>query len=147
MSSSIISGMIDNQVIASRGQARELMVDASDSDSDDGATPQSSDDSEDKTDLDSANIAIPTVEDVSALVLKLRDHGKLKEMLEKLQSNGLLKELGYKKEETPNLEEKASEATGLRKEGQNTCRNCGKDFTRPCELKYVKSVPTNEASG
>lgn len=118
---------------ASEHVSYEHMPDTSDSDDEGVATPVSP--GEEKVSAESPDIAIPPAEDVSSLVMKLRDPNKIKEVLEALQTSGLLKSLGYKKEQTPTDNEKEVEVTKPRQDSQNVCPHCKKGFPRRCELK------------
>lgn len=118
---------------ASEGVSYEHLPDTSGSDDEGAATPISPD--EEKVSADSPDIAIPPTEDVSSLVMKLRDPKKIKEVLEALQTSGLLESLGYKKEQTPTDNEKEVEVTKPRQDSQNVCPHCKKGFPRRCELK------------
>ncbi|KAI0134424.1 hypothetical protein BJ170DRAFT_591402 [Xylariales sp. AK1849] len=88
---------------------------------DDGKTP------------DTLEITGSTAADVSSLV---KDPEKIRQILEALQSNGLLKELGYKKEASPTSENKETESVhSQHHENHNSCPTCHKKFGRRCELK------------
>lgn len=88
-----------------------------------------------------ASVTVPTAEDVSSLVSDLKDPEKLKQVLEALQSQGLLEGLGYKKEESCLTEEKEPELKKQRTDNSNHCPNptCRKTFLRRCELKYAEN--------
>ncbi|KAK6064568.1 hypothetical protein SCUP515_11693 [Seiridium cupressi] len=126
-----------DRALTSQNNARRLPHDDSDSDTDDEVTAEPVDENMRKTASRSPDVPIPAT-DVSSLVLGLRDQEQLKQVLEALQSNGLLGKLGYKKEEASTSEETVSEATAQRQDGQNNCPTCNKGFSRRCELKYVK---------
>ncbi|KAK9782522.1 hypothetical protein AB5N19_09100 [Seiridium cardinale] len=123
-----------DRALISQNNACELAQDDSDSDTDDEVTAESVDENMGKTASRSPDVPIPAT-DVSSLVLGLRDQEQLKQVLEALQSNGLLGKLGYKKEEASTSEETVSEATAQRQDGQNNCPTCNKGFSRRCELK------------
>lgn len=106
----------------------------SDLDSQDIATPSLEIDST-GTGSDSTDDVMPTTEDISSLILKLRDPEKIKQVLEALRTNGLLEGSGYKKETTPKIDEKPVETDSLRRESANSCAVCEKGFLRRCELK------------
>jgi hypothetical protein len=81
------------------------------------------------------SVSSPT--DVSSL---LEDPEKLKQILEALQTKGVLRKHGYKKEDSPTPEIKVAESgASPRPEPQHACPSCPKSFGRRCELKYVGS--------
>lgn len=127
---------ISDAIVATAAQhlPRSLSADASDGDSEGVATPCSNKDGMGISPDSSENITT-TADDVSSLILRLRDPEKIRQVLEALQTNGLLEGSGYKKETTPMPDQTAPEAPNSRLEGQNSCSKCHKFFTRPCELK------------
>ncbi|KAH8194605.1 hypothetical protein TruAng_011224 [Truncatella angustata] len=119
-------------------QYRKIGVpDPSESGSDSAASPFSIDGSEKSATSESPDVSIPTAADLSSLVLDLEDPEKLKQILEALQSKGVLKEFGYKKEEIPSTEEKEPESNVQHQDSQIHCplQSCPKSFSRRCELK------------
>lgn len=78
----------------------------------------------------------PSAAEVSSLILKLGDTEKIREILETLQTSGLLRELGYRKESSPPSDEKGPESVASpRPDAHISCQTCHKHFVRRCELK------------
>ncbi|OTA96365.1 hypothetical protein M434DRAFT_116536 [Hypoxylon sp. CO27-5] len=68
--------------------------------------------------------------------LDLNNRDKVLKLLEKLQSSGVLGELGYKKEDPSELEmTKQEPASRTVSEHAHACSQCSKSFGRRCELK------------
>ncbi|KAI1875641.1 uncharacterized protein JN550_001927 [Neoarthrinium moseri] len=88
---------------------------------------------------DGKGAPVPSAADVSSLIIDLKDPDKIKQVLETLQSRGVLEELGYKKEIALATEDKRTEgpANAIQdaQNTQNSCSECPKTFARRCELK------------
>ncbi|KAI0838626.1 hypothetical protein F5Y06DRAFT_39721 [Hypoxylon sp. FL0890] len=68
--------------------------------------------------------------------LDLNNRDKVLKLVEKLQSSGVLGELGYKKDDPPELEPTKEEpASHTVSEQAHACSQCPKSFGRRCELK------------
>lgn len=77
----------------------------------------------------------PTPDDLE-VDLDLNNRDKVLKLLEKLQSSGVLEELGYKKEDPSELEVAKQEPTSRTvSEHAHACTQCPKSFGRRCELK------------
>lgn len=72
----------------------------------------------------------------------LTDQTEVGRLLETLQSNGLLRKLGYKKESSvqPDIKALAEITTNSNQEHLHPCSECGKTFSRRCELRCVHSL-------
>jgi hypothetical protein len=104
---------------------------------DEAASPSSSVPTSDgKMSSGGADEKPPLAAEVSSL-LNTNDQEKLKEFLEALQNRGVLKELGYRKESSPPVDEKGLECSvpSLLPNAQISCPTCSKNFVRRCELK------------
>ncbi|KAI1081188.1 hypothetical protein F5B20DRAFT_579567 [Whalleya microplaca] len=74
--------------------------------------------------------------DVTSTTVNVRNQNEVRQLLEKLQNEGMLEALGYKKEDPPESHDIKQEIpnTPIR-ENHHACSKCKKAFARKCELK------------
>ncbi|KAI1389782.1 uncharacterized protein F4822DRAFT_213280 [Hypoxylon trugodes] len=80
--------------------------------------------------------AFPGARDLEMGDIDLTNRDNVAKILEKLQSNGMLEKLGYKRGNPPDPETTKEEPIGnVPSEAAHACPTCHKSFSRRCELK------------
>ncbi|KAI0005650.1 hypothetical protein F4779DRAFT_598155 [Xylariaceae sp. FL0662B] len=74
--------------------------------------------------------------DATPITVNPKNRNEVMQLLEKLDSGGMLEALGWKKEDPPESDDTKQEPPNVSgRENHHACSECGKPFARRCELK------------